>query len=58
MYVIAVLMRVLVFVIVVVAAMLLAMDAVAVEGRRMLGDRSGDSVPSSPVSDPSQHVGH
>jgi hypothetical protein len=57
MYAIAVTARVLVPVVVLVAALLLAMDAVAAEGRRMLGDRGGGLVPGSPLANPN-HFHH
>jgi hypothetical protein len=46
-------MRMLVL-IVVLAVLLLAMDAVAAESRRMLGDRGGGSAPGSPLPNPNQ----
>ena len=51
---------VLVRVLVLAAALLLAVDAVAVavEGRRILGDRGGGATPGSPIADPSHNVGH
>jgi hypothetical protein len=50
---IAVIMRMLVL-IVVLAVLLLAMDAVAAESRRMLGDQGGGSAPGSPLPNPNQ----
>jgi hypothetical protein len=54
-YAIAVIMRMLVL-IVVLAVLLLAMDAVAAESRtrRMLGNRGGGSAPGSPLPNPNQ----
>ena len=57
-YQIGVVMRVLVLVILLAVSLLLAMDAVALEGRRMLGDRGGGSTPGSPVANLSPNVGH
>jgi hypothetical protein len=52
MYAIALIMRVLVLIVIFVAALLLAMDAVATESRRMLGNRGGGSAPGSPLPNP------
>jgi hypothetical protein len=49
----AVMMRMLVL-IVGLAVLLLAMEVVAVESRRMLGDRGGGSTPGSPLANPYQ----
>jgi hypothetical protein len=52
-YAIAVIMRMLVL-IVVLAVLLIAMDAVAAESRRILGLRGGGSTPGSPLANPYQ----
>jgi hypothetical protein len=53
MYAIALIMqRVLVLIVIFVAALVLAMDAVATESRRMLGNRGSGSVPGSPIANP------
>jgi hypothetical protein len=54
MYAIALIMRVLVLIVIFVTALLFAMDAVATESRRMLGNRGSGWVPGSPVANPNQ----
>jgi hypothetical protein len=54
-YTIALIMRVLVLIVIFVAALLLAMDAVATESRRMLGNRGSGLVLGSPVANPNKY---